>query len=222
MRKILLLNPNTSTTTTAMMVRLAEHYFQLHAPTQSVEVIGHTASSGPPMITTESELTHAALAIGSADTTSLARPYDGLMVAAFGDPGLDYLQQQLPDLPVVGIGQASMEAAADQGRRFGIATTTPDLAHSTQHQVARYGLEAWYTGIQLTELPPLTLAQHPKAQTEALARAVQQCLEKDQAEAVIIGGGPLGEAAAQLRTRFKAPVISPIEAACERLIQTWR
>jgi Asp/Glu/hydantoin racemase len=34
---------------------------------------------------------------------------------------------------------------------------------------------------------------------------------------VIIGGGPLGQAAEQLRTRFGKPVLGPIPCAVERV-----
>jgi Asp/Glu/hydantoin racemase len=54
--------------------------------------------------------------------------------------------------------------------------------------------------------------------TEALAGAVGDCITLDDAQAVIIGGGPLGEAAEALRARFDKPVLGPIPSAVERII----
>ena len=50
-----------------------------------------------------------------------------------------------------------------------------------------------------------------------LAAAVRQCIE-DGAEAVVIGGGPLGEAAEYLRTQFDIPIIAPIGSAVDLMI----
>jgi Asp/Glu/hydantoin racemase len=41
----------------------------------------------------------------------------------------------------------------------------------------------------------------------------------DGAEAVIIGGGPLGQAAIALTPRFTTPIVAPIPAAVRRLLR---
>jgi Asp/Glu/hydantoin racemase len=53
----------------------------------------------------------------------------------------------------------------------------------------------------------------------ALAAAVQACITQDGAEAVIIGGGPLGEAAREIQPMFTVPVIAPIPSAVRRIIR---
>ncbi|MES1265323.1 MAG: aspartate/glutamate racemase family protein, partial [Variovorax sp.] len=80
------------------------------------------------------------------------------------------------------------------------------------------GLLAVYTGIRLTDGDPRQLAADPQALEEALARAVQRSIDDDGAEAVIIGGGPLGQAAIGLQGRFAVPVIAPIPAAMRLLM----
>lgn len=47
---------------------------------------------------------------------------------------------------------------------------------------------------------------------------VRECIELDGAEAVIIGGGPLGQAAEQLQPMFDTPIIAPIPCAMERVL----
>jgi len=54
---------------------------------------------------------------------------------------------------------------------------------------------------------------------EALAEAVRQSIRCDGAQAVIIGGGPLGQAAIALASRFTTPIIAPIPAAVRRLMR---
>ncbi|MBB6465834.1 Asp/Glu/hydantoin racemase [Aminobacter lissarensis] len=50
------------------------------------------------------------------------------------------------------------------------------------------------------------------------ASMVRECIELDGAEAVIIGGGPLGQAAEQLQPMFDTPIIAPIPCAMERVL----
>ncbi len=55
-------------------------------------------------------------------------------------------------------------------------------------------------------------------QRAALAGAIEVCIVQDGAEAVIIGGGPLGEAARKLQPMFTVPIIAPIPSAVARII----
>ncbi|MFT4067930.1 aspartate/glutamate racemase family protein [Paraburkholderia sp.] len=208
---ILLINPNTSTATTEMMVDIA----QAEAP-QGCVIRGASAERGVPMILTASQLEAAA-----AGVIENARKHggtaNGIVISAFGDPGIDALRD-IVDVPVVGICEASILEAAHGGRRFGIATVTPDLVEPIEANVRALGVGAQYTGIRLTSGDPLALAAHPERLLEALAGAVAECIELDGAEAVVIGGGPLGQAAQQLGERFSVPVIAPIPAAMRLLL----
>ncbi|WP_018006125.1 aspartate/glutamate racemase family protein [Cupriavidus neocaledonicus] len=214
MRHILLINPNTSGATTQMMAGIARAWLAQHLAVPPA-VVGATVARGAPMIVDDNDLALAACAVNDAETVRLAGLAGGVIVGAFGDPGLQALRAQLA-VPVVGIGEAAMHAAATGERRFGIATTTPRLAASIACAVRRYGLEARFTGARFTDGDPRALGSAPRQQEERLAGAVQACID-DGAQAVIIGGGPLGEAARALQQRFAVPVIGPIPAACEAL-----
>jgi Asp/Glu/hydantoin racemase len=139
-----------------------------------------------------------------------------VIISAFGDPGLD-LVRAASAVPVVGICEASMLEAGAGGRRFGVATVTPELAVPIDRRAYNLGLSSIYTGIRLTDGEPRALATAPRALEEALALAVQRCIDEDGAEAVIIGGGPLGQAAIALASRFSVPIIAPIPAAVRLL-----
>jgi len=183
----------------------------------AAEIIGVTARRGPPMILSAKELAAAApqvVAIGLAHAAEV----DGIVIGAFGDPGLAALRA-FDRVPVVGIAEASMLEAAESGRRFGVATTTPALVEVVAECARELGLAERYCGVRLTQGDPLTLVVHPERLTEALAGAVRQSIHLDGAEAVIIGGGPLGQAAIALAPRFTTPIIAPIPAAMRRLMQ---
>jgi Asp/Glu/hydantoin racemase len=135
-----------------------------------------------------------------------------IVVAAFGDPGASALRDAVR-VPVVGIGAASIAEAAADGRRFGIATTTPGLVRSIEALVEQSSFGARFAGVRASGGDALTLAADAPRQEQALARLVRDCIEVDGAEAVIIGGGPLSAAARVLRGQFSAEIIEPVPAA---------
>lgn len=212
MHDILLINPNTSRQTTRMMLDIARDCLA-----GRLAIRGLTLAHGVPMIVEEGDLRAAADAVGALDLPGPGG-VRGVIVGAFGDPGADALRHRLA-VPVVGIGEAAMREAARDGRRFGIATTTPALASSIEANVRRYGLDAVFTGARFTRGNPRTLGQDPAALEAALATAVAACVETDGAQAVVIGGGPLGMAAQALSTRFAIPVIGPVPAACRAMLR---
>ncbi len=207
---ILLINPNSSTATSEMM-----HAIALNALAGRLAVKTVTASRAPTMIVTPEQLTASAAEVVELGTAH-GRECAGIIVSAFGDPGLAELRRKVA-VPVVGICEASMIEASEAGRRFGVATSTPDLAEAIGQRAHDLGLAHLYTGIRCTEGDPVALAADPALLIEALAGAVGACIEEDGAEAVVIGGGPLGEAAKALRPRFGKPVLGPIPSAVERI-----
>ena len=212
MQNILVINPNSSTATTSMMVNIAADV----APA-GVCVSGLTAKHAPLMIVNQAELDAAALEVEVTWRSAEGEPWSGVIVSAFGDPGV-HLVRRSASVPVVGICESSMLEAAQGGRRFGVATVTPDLAEAIQGKAVELGLAHLYTGIRLTAGEPRALSSDPEALERALEEAVKLCISQDKAQAVIIGGGPLGQAALSLAPKFDVPIIAPISAAVRRLV----
>jgi Asp/Glu/hydantoin racemase len=210
---IRLINPNASTATTAMMADLVAAELPPGFRVQAV-----TAGTGPLMIVTEAELEAAGpgvVAFGD-DMAGV----DGVIVAAFGDPGLEGLRARVR-VPVVGIFEASCREAAEGGRRFGIATVTPGLEAILDRKVGWLGLAERFTGTRLTDGDPRALAEDPARLEAALGVEVARCFD-DGADAVIIGGGPLGRAAVGLGRQFDRPVIAPLAAAARAVARAVR
>ena len=205
MTRLLLINPNTSAATTAVMVGIARG-----AAPAGVMITGATVAAGVPLITDEDALAAAADAVAAWAATLDATGWDGVIVAAFGDPGLAALRQLLP-VPVTGIGEAGMAEAAEGGRRFAVATTTPLLAAAIGRAAAGYG--PLFRGVRLTPGDPAALTSDPAALLRALERCCADAVELDGAEAVVIGGGPLAAAARTIALRLAVPVIEPVPAA---------
>jgi allantoin racemase len=208
---VLLVNPNTNGATTRAMVEIA-----LSSGT-GLDFVGRTAPFGAPMITEPEALATGARAVSAVLDETLAQreTVEGIIIAAFGDPGLDDARQRLT-VPVCGIGEASFFEAAAGGRRFAVATTTPALEGAIAARVASAGLAAQFAGTTFTDADPVYAVAEETRLVELLRAAVDKAVLSG-AQAVIIGGGPLARAAAQLRRTCAVPIIEPVPAAARRI-----
>lgn len=211
---VYLLNPNSSETTTEAMAAIA----RAEAPQLSIS--GLTAPFGPAMIIDEPGLTVGAEAVAAmARMISERGDTQGVIVAAFGDPGIETVRALLPDRPVTGIGEASFAEAGADGRPFAVATTTPGLVAAIGERVRLAGHQPHFLGTVLTEGDPHALVALPDRLADALYDACRRARDDLGAKAVIIGGGPLAEAAETLSGRLSIPVVSPVRAAARQIAQ---
>ncbi|MFT8246656.1 aspartate/glutamate racemase family protein [Roseomonas sp. BN140053] len=204
--RLLLLNPNTSANTTAAMLAIARD-----AAPDGVTLSGATAPHGAALITEAAALATAAGAVLSLVPALRQDPPDGVVLAAFGDPGLEELRAALP-CSVTGLAEAGMAEAAAFGRGFAVVTTTPGLVDSITCLAAGYGHAAAFRGVYLTPGEPAAVMADPARLREALAQACEAAVAAG-AGALVIGGGPLATAARALAGRFPVPLVEPVPAA---------
>ena len=204
--RLLLLNPNTNPDTTRSMLAIA----QAAAPAGTV-LDSATAATGALLITTPGTLAAVATAIVSAVRNMDTAGYDGVIVAAFGDPGLDDLRRLLPQ-PVTGIAEAGMAEAASLGP-FTVVTTTPNLVDAITAAALRYGHAALFRGVRVTPGVPEEVMADAERLHAALLAECWNAVRLDGAAGVVIGGGPLAVAARALGLVLPLPVIEPVPAA---------
>ncbi|CAM3558883.1 aspartate/glutamate racemase family protein [Paracoccus nototheniae] len=208
--RIALINPNTSTATTQQMVRIAAAHFR-------GDLQGLTAPFGAPLITTPDALDQAALAV-MALLPDLSG-FDGVVVSAFGDPGQAALARSLP-VPVTGIAEAAMAEAHALAPRFAVVTTTSDLVARIDRRAIDLGHRTAYAGCWITPGDAAEVTADPDRLLTALHEAALVALADDPSiGALIIGGGPLAQAAVALAGMLSVPVVQPIPAAM-RLVQS--
>lgn len=209
--RLLLINPNTSQATTQAMVGIARE----SAP--SVEIDGLSAPFGVPLITGPAEL---AIAHDAVVTLMAARPpfgYQGVIIAAFGDPALDDLRRTVA-VPVTGIAEAGMAEAARHGR-FAVVTTTPDLTESIAARADAYGHGDSFLGTVLTSGDVHQVMADRQGLGQALLDAGRRAVHDLGARAIVIGGGPLAVAAREIADQLPVPVIEPVPAAVRLAIR---
>ncbi|MGB6007393.1 aspartate/glutamate racemase family protein [Castellaniella sp.] len=214
-RSILLINPNSNEGATRSMAQLAEQAVAQAIGGSGLRVIGERNAGAPSLLTTPQDMVSAATGVVRIGRQAAKDPRIGaIIVSAFSDPGLDQLRQSV-SIPVFGIGEQAFREAARGGRPFAIATVTPDpgLIESFRQKAASLGYAAQYRGTLATEGDPKKLVEDPALLDAALAKVVRTVIDKDGAQAVIMGGGPLSASAVRLQPQFDVPLIVAVSAA---------
>lgn len=201
-----MINPNTDTAVTAVMARLVAETIG-----DSLKVEGRTVPIGPPLITNEEDLARAAHEVVREGEAAAAAGAMAILVAAFGDPGVEALARRIA-VPVVGIAQAAIAEAATDRRRFSIVTTTPMLERSIAATVHRHGHSALLASVRITPGDADATMADPVKLARALLAACRLAVIEDGAEAVVIGGGPLALAARAIAGDVGVPLIEPVPA----------
>ena len=205
MTTVALVNPNTDDAITARMMAVARA-----AAPPGLDLVGLTVERGVPLITDDAQLATAREAV--IGLVPRLGDYQGIIVAAFGDPGCEDVRAACRG-PVVGIGESALREAAIGGRRFAVATTTPKLVGSIERAVARLGLSAGFAGVALTQGDAATVTGAPALLLRELGRVLDRLSTSNEIDAVVIGGGPLADAARRLAVERSTVLVEPVPAA---------
>jgi allantoin racemase len=119
--------------------------------------------------------------------------YDAFVIGHFQEPGLLQIRGAV-DIPVVGLGEASMLTALSMGGRLGLVTIDPVFIDWHERQVVAHGFDQRVTGVRAIkiDLPGFIRAfTDEKSYTQARADFVEQVrpLVAAGAEVIIPAGG---------------------------------
>ena len=188
--KILLANPNTTDVVTQRMAAVARG-----AASPGTEIVAVTATTGVPYIATRAEAVLGASALFDL-LGRHAHGMDAVIVAAFGDPGLEAARELLP-IPVVGMAEAAMLTACMLGRRFAVVTFAPSLCAWFHDSIDHVGLRQRCSGVHCLDEPfadIASVAEEKRVKLVALCRTAVAA----GAEVCILAGAPLAGLAASI------------------------
>ncbi|THT95957.1 hypothetical protein E9531_16970 [Lampropedia puyangensis] len=218
--RVLLINPNTNTSTTQMMVSVARSHGEPHWQWSHM-----TADQGSALIDRPESLAVAAQEVMGMHEAIAKSQVDAVIVAAFGDPGMQALRARLP-IPVFGIGECAMQAAHRLEQAFSVLTITPLLRESTLSQIQRYGCTTFFNSLVITDAQAQHSAQSTESLIESIGHSIRKAIDIDGSRTLVIGGGPVAAAAAQISATLAEPVtmIQPLVEAvrCVRSLSTAR
>jgi allantoin racemase len=210
MRRILIINPNTSTSVSAL---LQTHARALAGADAQVDVV--TARFGAPYISCEASYAVAGHATLDAWAGALSQrvpdaSFDAVLIGCFGDPGL-FALREASAVPVTGLAEAAFAQAARHGR-FAIVTGGQRWKPILERLVQSLGYGAALGGITTVAPTGAQLAQDPIAARALLADACVQAVRDFNVQAVILGGAGLAGMAAQVQAQVGVPVIDSVLA----------
>jgi Asp/Glu/hydantoin racemase len=209
--RILLINPNTTESVTALV---ADHARAIAG--EAATFVPVTGRFGANYISTRAAAAIAAHAALDALAQHVAG-CDAVYLACFGDPGLAALREISP-VPVIGMAEASCLEACNRGRRFAIVTGGALWGPMLTEFVVWLGLAARLAGVRTIAPTGDRIARDPKAALAELAAACTACAAEDGADVVILGGAALAGLAARIQPSVPIPVLCSVEAGTRAAI----
>lgn len=209
--KLLLINPNT---TQAMTDGIAAAARAVAAP--GTTIVATQPSFGPRSI--EGHFDETVAAAGVAEQVRLlagpaaAEPPAGIVIACFGDPGLD-AAREASRAPVLGIAEAAFHAASFLATGFSVVTTMTRTCVIAEHLVQKYGFEPRCRGVHGTDIPVLALEDGGAGCVDQIEAAAREALARDRSGAIVLGCAGMAALCATLTQRLGVPVIDGVAAA---------
>jgi allantoin racemase len=209
--RILLINPNTTESVTALVAGYARAIAG-----DAATFVPITGRFGARYISTRAAAAIAAHAALDALAEHVAG-CDAVYLACFGDPGLAALREISP-VPVIGMAEASCREACNRGRRFAIVTGGALWGPMLTEFVAWLGLAERLAAVRTITPTGDRIARDPEAALAELATACTACATEDGADVVILGGAALAGLAARIQPSVPIPVLCSVEAGTRAAI----
>ncbi len=215
MRHLLVINPNTSASVSALLQTHVQAEAGLHVQVRSV-----TARFGAPYISDEASYAVAGHATLDAWAAALAHgpAPDAVLIGCFGDPGLLALRESSP-VPVTGLAEAAFIEAARHGR-FAIVTGGARWGPMLQRLAQALGHGAALAGIHTVAPTGAQLAADPAGARVLLEQACRDAVRQLGAQAVIVGGAGLAGMAAAIQPGLDVPLIDSVGAGARWALRT--
>ncbi|WP_136611966.1 aspartate/glutamate racemase family protein [Sinomonas albida] len=209
--RLLVVNPNISEDVTELIRAEAER-----SADPSTELVVRTAPRGVEYIETRFEAVLAAGAVAEVIAEHCAaagggQAVDGVVVAAFGDPGMPALKE-LVDVPVIGITEAALCAAALQGHRFSIIAISDRITAWYRECVEHFGFGSRLASIRSIKEALRGIGTVQDDFRPTLVELARLAVAEDGADAVILAGAPLAGLARHVESEIPVPVVDGIGA----------
>lgn len=204
--RLLLINPNISTSVTALIEAEARR-----SAAAATVITMRTAAFGVAYIETRFEAMIGAYAVAQL-AGEHAGSYDAVVIAAFGDPGLGALREVL-DVPVLGLTESALASACLLGQRFSIIAISQRISAWYREVVEANGLIGRLASIRALDQPLAGIASIQTDHAQALRALCERAVDEDGADVIILAGAPLAGLARAVRGELSVPVVDGVSSA---------
>jgi len=204
--KLLIINPNISESVTSLIEKEARL-----AAAPGTEITMLTAPMGVAYIETRFEAMIAAYAVAELAANHAAQ-HDAVILAAFGDPGLEGLREAL-DIPVLGMTESALMSACMLGKRFSIIAISRRITAWYRDMVERNGLIDRLASIRCLDEPLRDIASVQDDHAARLQALCEAAVSEDGADVLIIAGAPLAGLARSIKHSLPVPAVDGVSSA---------
>lgn len=210
-REVLVLNPNSTTWMTERVTAALQHHlgegYALHSC---------TIDEGPPVIDGPATFDQAVSLVGPACEHALEKypAVRAVLLACFGDPGLEDLRTICAGRSVLGLADCAMADAASRHGRFAILTCGPDWIGLLERRANELGHAEALVGVWALPVNGRELALEPQ-RWEAELQAAADDAQRRGAQALILGGASFAGLALDIDSVL--PQVDPLKVAAQAL-----
>lgn len=204
--RILVVNVNTTESMTEAIRQSAKR-----CASPGTEVVALTPAWGPEAVEGNFESYLAAVAVMDR-VVGYGEPFDAVVQAGFGEHGREGLQE-LVDVPVVDITEASAHVACLLGTKFSVVTTLDRAVSMIEDRLRLAGLVDRCASVRSTGLSPIELDDDPDATLQALVTEARAAVERDRAEVICLGCAGMAGLEARMASELAVPIVDGVAAA---------
>jgi len=215
--KLLIINPNISKS----LSELIEQEAALSIA-KDTEITVLTAEFGVAYIETRAEAQIAGYAVMQLAAEHY-QDYDAIIVAAFGDPGLEALREILP-IPVIGMTEAALASASQLGGKISIIAISQRIQAWYRETAEREGYSTRLASIRALDETLDDISAVQENQGERLIQLANEAITRDGADVLILAGAPLAGLARSVRAKLPVPALDGVSCAvkqAEALVQLY-
>lgn len=210
-RRILTINPNSSTTVTAAIDDAIAPLRIAGGP--EIVVIG--LAEGPPSVTSQRDADSVVMPLVNRVTHDDA---DAFVIACFSDPGLHAVREAAGGRPVMGIAEWGIFRALTLGERYGIIALSAQSIRRQQRLVRQMGVDGRYAGSWSVGA---SAAESAGADIRGrMIEAGRSLVTQRGADVVVMGCAGMASHRAAIEDAIGVPVVEPAQQAVAAAIGT--
>ena len=211
MKKLLIINPNSSPEMTADIRRTVSY-----AEDGDFTLEVRATEGAPHVLESFADYTEAgAHVIAHLRSQPAPFPYDGVLLACMGDPCLFAVKEVCP-VPLVGIAEAGISTALLLGAKFSILAASAKAKPMMESMVLSYGLMDRLASVETFDRPIDDFMADPEVLRQGIRRTAETAAQKG-AEVLLLGCAGMTMLSNELGTLAPLPIIDPIKAGVEQL-----
>jgi allantoin racemase len=211
MKKILLINPNSSEEMTGDIAATVESLALDNYGIKTVRM-----ENSPRVLESFADYTLAGAEVLRYLAAGFAGDADGVLLACFGDPAL-YALKEVSPVPVIGIAEAALSTALLLGFKFSIVASSPKAVPMMESLVKSYGLEGRLASVECLDMPIESFLGNRSLTAGPLTRAAGKAVAKG-AEVLVLGCAGLTMLEKQVEEKYRITVIDPVRAGIFSLL----